>query len=191
MDLIIGVTGASGTIYAVKLLEALKERKEVVTHVIFSDYAWINLEIETEYTKEEILSLADHCYDNRDLAACISSGSYPVDGVVVLPCSMKTLSGIANGYADNLITRVCDVALKERRRLVVCPRETPLNTIHLKHLYELSQMGAVIVPPMPAFYNHPETVEDIVNHQIMKILDQFRIPFEGAKRWGEKVQDRV
>ena len=163
----------------------------MVTHVIFSDYAWINLEIETEYTKEEIFSLADHCYDNRDLAACISSGSYPVDGVVVLPCSMKTLSGIANGYADNLITRVCDVALKERRRLVVCPRETPLNTIHLKHLYELSQMGAVIVPPMPAFYNHPETVEDIVNHQIMKILDQFRIPWEGAKRWGEKVRDHV
>lgn len=191
MDLIIGVTGASGTIYAVKLLEALKEREEVVTHVILSDYAWINLEIETEYTKEEILSLADHCYDNRDLAACISSGSCPVDGVVVLPCSMKTLSGIANGYADNLITRVCDVALKERRRLVVCPRETPLNTIHLKHLYELSQMGAVIVPPMPAFYNHPETVEDIVNHQIMKILDQFRIPWEGAKRWGEEVRDRV
>ena len=178
MDLIIGVTGASGTIYAVKLLEALKEREEVVTHVIFSDYAWINLEIETEYT-------------NRDLAACISSGSYPVDGVVVLPCSMKTLSGIANGYADNLITRVCDVALKERRRLVVCPRETPLNTIHLKHLYELSQMGAVIVPPMPAFYNHPETVEDIVNHQIMKLLDQFRISWEGAKRWGEKVRDHV
>ena len=191
MDLIIGVTGASGTIYAVRLLEALKKTESVTTHVIFSDYAWVNLEIETGYTKEDVLSLADHSYDNRDLAACISSGSYPADGVIILPCSMKTLSGIANGYADNLITRVCDVALKERRRLVICPRETPLNTIHLKHMYELSQMGAVIAPPMPAFYNHPETVEDIVNHQIIKILDQFRIPCEGAKRWGEKVQDRV
>ena len=191
MDLIIGVTGASGTIYAVKLLEALKKTESVTTHVIFSDYARVNLEIETGYTIEDVLSMADHSYDNRDLAACISSGSYPAAGVIILPCSMKTLSGIANGYADNLITRVCDVALKERRRLVICPRETPLNTIHLKHMYELSQMGAVIAPPMPAFYNHPETVEDIVNHQIMKILDQFRIPFEGAKRWGEKVQDRV
>ena len=159
--------------------------------MIFSDYARVNLEIETGYTIEDVLSLADHSYDNRDLGACISSGSYPAEGVIILPCSMKTLSGIANGYADNLITRVCDVALKERRRLVICPRETPLNTIHLKHMYELSQMGAVIAPPMPAFYNHPETVEDIVNHQIMKILDQFRIPCEGAKRWGEKVQDRV
>ena len=191
MDMIIGVTGASGTIYAVKLLEALKKTESVTTHVIFSDYARVNLEIETGYTIEDVLSMADHSYDNRDLAACISSGSYPAEGVIILPCSMKTLSGIANGYADNLITRVCDVALKERRRLVICPRETPLNTIHLKHMYELSQMGAVIAPPMPAFYNHPETVEDIVNHQIMKILDQFRIPFEGAKRWGEKVQDRV
>ena len=117
MDLIIGVTGASGTIYAVKLLEALKKTESVTTHVIFSDYAWVNLEIETGYTKEDVLSLADHSYDNRDLAACISSGSYPADGVIILPCSMKTLSGIANGYADNLITRVCDVALKERRRL--------------------------------------------------------------------------
>ena len=178
MDMIIGVTGASGTIYAVKLLEALKKTESVTTHVIFSDYARVNLEIETGYTIEDVLSMADHSYDNRDLAACISSGSYPAAGVIILPCSMKTLSGIANGYADNLITRVCDVALKERRRLVICPRETPLNTIHLKHMYELSQMGAVIAPPMPAFYNHPETVEDIVNHQIMKILDQFRIPFE-------------
>ena len=152
MDLIIGVTGASGTIYAVKLLEALKKTESVTTHVIFSDYAWVNMEIETGYTKEDVLSLADHSYDNRDLAACISSGSYPADGVIILPCSMKTLSGIANGYADNLITRVCDVAVKERRRLVICPRETPLNTIHLKHMYELSQMGAVIAPPMPATF---------------------------------------
>ena len=126
MDMIIGVTGASGTIYAVKLLEALKKTESVTTHVIFSDYARVNLEIETGYTIEDVLSLADHSYDNRDLGACISSGSYPAEGVIILPCSMKTLSGIANGYADNLITRVCDVALKERRRLVICPRETPL-----------------------------------------------------------------
>lgn len=186
MELVIGVTGASGTIYAVKLLETLRKTEGVNTHVIFSDYAWVNLKIETGYTKEAILELADYSYDNSDLAASVASGSFPVAGVVILPCSMKTLSGIANGYADNLITRVCDVALKERRKLVICPRETPLNTIHLKHMYELSQIGAVIAPPMPAFYNHPETVEDIVNHQIMKILDQFGIPYEGARRWGEE-----
>lgn len=187
MELVIGVTGASGTIYAVKLMETLRKTEGVTTHVIFSDYAWMNLKIETGYTKEAVLELADYSYDNCDLAASVASGSFPVDGVIVLPCSMKTLSGIANGYADNLITRVCDVALKERRKLVICPRETPLNTIHLKHMYELSQMGAVIAPLMPAFYNHPETVEDIVNHQIMKILDQFRIPYEGARRWGEEM----
>ena len=118
MDLIIGVTGASGTIYAVKLLEALKKTESVTTHVIFSDYAWVNLEIEPGYKREDVLSLADHSYDNRDLAACISSGSYPADGVIILPCSMKTLSGIANGYADNLITRVCDVAFTGNPELV-------------------------------------------------------------------------
>lgn len=183
MELVIGVTGASGTIYAVKLLETLKKTEGVTSHVIFSEYAWVNLKIETGYTKDKVLRLADYNYENGDLTAPVSSGSFPTDGVIILPCSMKTLSGIASGYADNLITRVCDVALKERRKLVICPRETPLNTIHLKHMYELSEMGAVIAPPMPAFYNHPETVEDIVNHQIMKIMDQFWIPYEGARRW--------
>lgn len=186
MNLVIGVTGASGTMYAVRLLEALKRAEGVTTHVIFSRYAWVNLEMETGDEREEVMALADFCYDNEDLASPVSSGSFPIDGVVVLPCSMKTLAGVACGYADHLITRVCDVALKERRRLVLCPRETPLNSIHLKHMYELSQMGAVIAPPMPAFYNHPETIDDIISHQVMKVLDQFGIAYEKARRWGEE-----
>ncbi len=183
MDLIVGITGASGVILGVHLLKELREIPEVRTHVVLSDYAWINLELETDLKREDVMALADVCYDNRDLAADISSGSFPIDGVIVLPCSMKTLSGIANGYSDNLIVRTCDVAMKERRPLVICPRETPLGTIHLKHMYELSQAGAVILPPMPAFYNHPDSINDVVDHIVMKVMDQFGIRRTHERRW--------
>ena len=151
MELVVGVSGASGTIYGVRLLEALKGLENVRTHVVFSEYAFVNLEIETPYKRSYIESLADVLYDNRNLAADISSGSFPVDGVVVLPCSMKTLAGVAAGFCDQLIARACDVALKEKRRLVLCPRETPLNAIHLENMLKLSRLGAVIMPPMPGF----------------------------------------
>lgn len=183
MELVLGITGASGVIYGVQLLKAIKAIPEIRVHLVASDYAWVNMELETGVSRVEVEQLADVCYDNHDLAADISSGSFLVDGVIVLPCSMKTLAGIACGYSDNLITRVCDVALKERRRLVICPRETPLNTIHLRQMYELSQMGAVILPPIPAFYHQPETIEDIVNHTVMKVLDQFGIRREADRRW--------
>lgn len=183
MDLVVGVTGASGTIYAVKLLEALKSMENVTTHVIFSEYAWMNLEIETDFKKADIMNMSDILYDNRDLAAPVASGSYPVDGVIVLPCSMKTLASVSMGLCDNLISRVCDVAMKEQRKLVICPRETPLNAIHLENMLKLSRLGAAIVPPMPGFYSRPETVEEIINHHIMKVLDQFGLNYDKGKRW--------
>lgn len=186
MELVVGVSGASGTIYGVRLLEALKGLENVRTHVVFSEYAFVNLEIETPYKRSYIESLADVLYDNRNLAADISSGSFPVDGVVVLPCSMKTLAGVAAGFCDQLIARVCDVALKEKRRLVLCPRETPLNAIHLENMLKLSRLGAVIMPPMPAFYSHPESVEDIIDHHIMKVMDQFGLTYASGRRWKDE-----
>lgn len=182
MNLVIGITGASGTVYGVRLLEELK-KKDVTTHLIMSKFAYVNLEIETEYTKEYVYSLVDYFYSNDDLAANVSSGSFQVDGAVIIPCSMKTLSSVANGYCDNLIARVCDVTLKERRRLIMCPRETPLNAIHLENMLKLARLGVDIIPPMPAFYNNPKTLDDIVNHHTMKVMDHLGIPFEEGKRW--------
>lgn len=184
MEIVIGVTGATGTIYAIKLLEALKDIENVNTHLIMSEWAIKNLEIETDYTLEYVQHLADCIYDSRDLSAKTSSGSFITDGMVILPCSMKTLSAIANGYDDNLISRTAGVMIKEGRKLVVCPRETPLSTIHLENMLKLSRIGVRMVPPMPAFYSHAQSVEDILNHHVMKVLDQFGIPYSKAKRWN-------
>ncbi|MFL0168460.1 UbiX family flavin prenyltransferase [Candidatus Clostridium helianthi] len=184
MELVVGVTGATGTIYAVKLLEALKEVENVNIHLIMSEWAIKNLEIETGYSMDYLRDLADFTYDSKDLGAKTSSGSFITNGMVILPCSMKTLSAIANGYDDNLISRTAGVMLKEGRKLILCPRETPLSTIHLENMLKLSRVGAKIVPPMPAFYNKPETIEDIVNHHVMKVLDQFEIQYSKGKRWN-------
>ena len=181
--IVVGVTGASGIIYAVRLLEALREAEDVKVYTVFSRYAWLNLENETAYTQEYIRSLSDAMFDNGDLAASISSGSFRIDGTVILPCSMKTLSAAANGYADNLISRVIDVAVKEKRKLVLSPRETPLSPIHLRNMLTMAECGALILPPMPAFYTNPESVDDIVSHHTMKILDYFDIGYPGEKRW--------
>lgn len=183
MKLVIGITGASGIIYGVKLLEALDSFPGIETHLVMSDWAKKNLEIETEYTLEYVYSLANKIYENNDLSASISSGSYKTDGMIVLPCSMKTLSAISNGYDDNLISRASGVILKENRKLVLCPRETPLSTIHLENMLKLSKIGVQIIPPMPAFYNKPNSIDDIVNHAIMKILDQFEIQYDKGSRW--------
>ncbi|AQR96856.1 MULTISPECIES: UbiX family flavin prenyltransferase [Clostridium] len=183
MEIIIGVTGATGTIYAVKLLEALKENKNVNTHLIMSKWAKNNLEIETGYTLDYVGSLASKIYDNENLGAKTSSGSFITDGMVIVPCSMKSLSSIANGYSDSLISRTADVMMKEGRKLILCPRETPLSSIHLENMLKLSRLGVRIVPPMPAFYNNPLNLDDIINHQVMKILDQFGINHEIGKRW--------
>jgi len=183
MEIIVGITGATGTIYAVRLLEALKKFEHVNIHLVMSQWAQQNLITETKYDLEYINSLSDAVYDNFNMGAKISSGSFLTDAMLIVPCSMKTLSSIANGYCDNLIARAADVTLKEGRKLILSPRETPLSAIHLQNMLKLSQLGVKIVPPMPAFYNKPETVEDIINHQVMKLLDQLNLSFPDGKRW--------
>ena len=181
--LIVGMSGASGVIYGIRLLELLKTIREVETHLVMSPSAKLNLEIETSHTAGYVESLADVVHSFRNQAASISSGSFKTDGMVIAPCSMKTLSAIVNSYADSLLVRAADVVLKERRRLVLMPRETPLHVGHCKLLYEAALLGAVISPPLPAFYNKPETIDDLVNHTVGRILDLFDLDAEIVKRW--------
>ena len=182
--LIVGMSGASGSIYAIRMLEMLKCMEGVETHLIMSRYAKVNIEMESMHTAEYVQSLADVVHNVSNQAASISSGSFKTDGMVIAPCSMKTLSAIANSYNDNLIVRAADVVLKEQRRLVLMPREVPLHVGHCKLLYEVAQLGAVISPPMPAFYNQPQTIDDIVNHSVGRVLDIFGLDTGLVKRWG-------
>ncbi|NQS76303.1 MAG: UbiX family flavin prenyltransferase [Peptococcaceae bacterium] len=182
MEIVVGITGATGSVYAVRLLEALKE-KGVYTHLIMSHWAKENTVVEAKYSLDYLEGLAAEVHDNKNLGARTSSGSYVTDGMVVVPCSMKTLSSIANGYCENLISRSADVTIKEGRKLVICPRETPLSPIHLRNMLCLAEAGVKIVPPMPAFYNNPSSIDDIVNHHVMKLLDQFGINNANGKRW--------
>lgn len=184
MRLIIAMSGATGLIYGIRLLEVLKPMPDVETHLIMSRTAKMNAVIETDWSVKGIEALADEVHSDKDLAASISSGSFTTDGMVVVPCSMKSLSGIANSYADTLIVRAADVVLKEHRRLVVVPRETPLHVGHCKLLYEAAQLGAIIVPPMPAFYNRPQTIDDIINHTVGRLLDLYGLDAGIVKRWS-------
>lgn len=187
MRLIIGMSGSSGVIYGIRLLEMLKDIDNVETHLVMSSYARLNIGIETDYSPQYVEELADVVHNHRNQAANISSGSFKTDGMIIAPCSMKTLSGIVNSYADSLIIRAADVVLKERRKLVLMPREVPLHTGHCKLMFEASQLGAIIAPPMPAFYNKPQTIDDIVNHSVSRVLDLFDIDTGTAKRWdGQK-----
>ncbi|MDV7352134.1 non-oxidative hydroxyarylic acid decarboxylases subunit B [Rhodococcus oxybenzonivorans] len=181
--IIVAITGASGAPFAVRLLETLRDMPEIETHLVMSTWARSNIEMETTYSVREVAELGDVTYKVGEQGAAISSGSFRTAGMIVVPCSMRTLAGIRHGYADNLICRAADVVLKERRRLVVVPRETPLNEIHLENMLALSRMGARIVPPMPAFYNRPEMISDIVDHVVVRILDQFDIDAPQARRW--------
>lgn len=181
--LIVGISGASGVIYGIRMLELLKTMDEVETHLVMSRYARLNIEIETAYTPQDVESLADVVHGFSNQAASISSGSFKTKGMVIAPCSMKTLSAIANSSADSLLTRAADVVLKERRRLVLMPREAPLHVGHCKLLYEVAQLGAVIAPPMPAFYNQPQTIDDLVNHTVGRVLDLFGLDTGILKRW--------
>ena len=181
--LIVAMTGATGAPLGVHLLQTLREIPEVETHLIVSKWARATIELETPYTVRDVYALADVVHGAGDQAATISSGSFRTDGMVVIPCSMKTLAGIRTGYADGLIGRAADVVLKERRRLVLVARETPLSEIHLDNMLALARMGAVILPPMPAFYNQPSSVGDIVNHVTTRVLDQFDIDAPDAHRW--------
>jgi len=182
MRLVVAVTGATGSIYAVKLLEALKAN-EVDVHLIVSHWAEKTLQLEMGLTIGDIQKLSGSHYEEDDLSAPVSSGSFQHDGMVIIPCSMKTLAAIAHGFDENLIIRAADVTLKERRRLILVPRETPLNTVHLKNMLTLSQLGAVIMPPMPAFYYHPKSIDDIVNHLVGRILDHFGQEQQLVSRW--------
>jgi 4-hydroxy-3-polyprenylbenzoate decarboxylase len=181
--LIVGISGASGVIYGIRLLEVLKAMGGVETHLVMSRYARLNIEIETTYTPQDVEALADVVHSFGNQAAAISSGSFRTDGMVIAPCSMKTLSAIAHSTADSLLARAADVVLKEQRRLVLMPREAPLHVGHCKLLYEAAQLGAVIAPPMPAFYSQPQTIDDLINHTVGRVLDLFGLDAGIIRRW--------
>ena len=180
--LIVGITGATGTIFGVRLLQMLQD-SDVETHLVMSKWAARTLAHETPYTVEEVRQMATHNYGSGDQGAVISSGSFLTLGMVIAPCSMRTLAAIAQGNGDNLIHRAADVVLKERRKLALVVREAPLSDIHLENMLKLSRMGAIIVPPVPAFYNHPQNLDDMINHIVMRTLDQFEIHLDVMKRW--------
>ncbi|MBX7551712.1 non-oxidative hydroxyarylic acid decarboxylases subunit B [Streptomyces sp. NPDC004232] len=184
MRLVVGMTGATGAPLGVRLLEHLRELPDVETHLVLSRWARTTIELETGLSVADVSALADVTHHPEDQGATISSGSFRTDGMVIVPCSMKTLAGIRTGYAEGLVARAADVVLKERRKLVLVPRETPLSEIHLRNMLELARMGVHVVPPMPAFYNNPRTVDDIVDHITARILDQFDLPAPAAKRWA-------
>lgn len=187
--LIVGLTGASGAIYGIRLLEILKSVPSVETHLVISQAARRTISLETDYLLKDIHALADVIYDDRDIGASISSGSFRVNGMVILPCSIKSLSGIVHSYTDTLVTRAADVVLKEGRKLVLCVRETPLHLGHLRLMTQAAELGAVIMPPVPAFYFQPKTIDDIVNQTVNRVLDQFEIdlPDDLFQRWeGDK-----
>ena len=167
-----GISGASGVVYGVRLLSALQENK-VETHLVISNSGEKNIQIETDYNIDEVKQMASFVYDNKNMAAKVSSGSFLVDGMVVVPCTIKTLSGIANSYSENLIVRAADVTLKEKRKLVLVVRETPLHKGHLKLMMKAADNGAHILPPVPSFYHYPKTIDDIINQTVGKILDLF------------------
>ncbi|HGL6326338.1 TPA: UbiX family flavin prenyltransferase [Citrobacter amalonaticus] len=183
--LIIGISGASGAIYGVRLLQVLRDVPDVETHLIMSQAARQTLSLETDLSLRDVQALASVTHDARDIAASISSGSFQSAGMVILPCSIKTLSGIVHSYTDGLLTRAADVVLKERRPLVLCVRETPLHLGHLRLMTQAAEIGAVIMPPVPAFYHRPQTLDDVINQTVNRVLDQFDIalPQDLFTRW--------
>ena len=180
--LIVGMTGATGAILGVRLLEALKD-SAVESHLVISNWARRTIEHETPYSFKQVCALASVYHGSANMAAEISSGSFRTDGMVVIPCSMRTLGSIAHGTGEHLIHRAADVVLKERRRLILVARESPLSELHLENMLKLARIGVTIVPPMPAFYNHPKSINDIVDHIVARVLDQFGISVPFAKRW--------
>lgn len=182
MRLIIGLTGSSGIIYGLRMLEVLK-RYKVDIHLIMTEWAKKCLTLETDYDFKYVTSLTEHYSDDSNMAASVSSGTYKTDGMIIIPCSMKTLSSIANGYEETLVARAAGVTMKESRKLVIVPRETPLTSIHLENMLKLARIGVVILPAMPGFYNRPTNIDEIINHVVGKCLDQFGIDHDLFKRW--------
>ena len=185
--LIVAITGATGSIFGVRLLEVLQDT-EIETHLIVSRWGARTLVLETPHALEDVKSMATVVHQENDQGAALSSGSFVTLGMVIAPCSMKTLSAIAYGQGSELVARAADVVLKERRRLVLLVRETPFNDIHLENMLKLSRMGVVIAPPVPGFYNRPETLDDIVNHTVNRTLDLFDIHLDVAERWSGMIE---
>ena len=183
--MIIGISGASGVIYGIRLLSVLRDLPDVETHLVISRAGAITIGLETEYTLEQVTTLADVTYREQDIAARISSGSFKTDGMIVIPCSMKTLAGIAQSFSDNLLLRAADVVLKDRRRLILVARETPLHLGHLRLMTQLTEMGAIIAPPMPAFYHKPQSLDDIINQTVNRVCDlaEIELPQDLFTRW--------
>ena len=182
--IVIGISGASGVIYGIRMLEMLKET-DFETHLIISNSGRLNIKIETGYKPEDVEAIANFIYDDKDMAASLSSGSFLTEGMVVIPCTIKSLSGIANSYNENLLVRAADVTLKEKRKLVLVVRETPLHIGHLRLMTLAAEMGAHLLPPVPSFYHWPKTIDDIIDQTIGKIFDYFGIQHDLFKRWGE------
>ncbi len=182
--IVIGISGASGVTYGVRILEVLR-KTECETHLIISDAGRLNIEIETRYKPAEVEAMADFVYDHKDMAASLSSGSFLTEAMVVIPCTIKSLSGIANSYNENLLVRAADVTLKEKRKLVLVVRETPLHIGHLRLMTKAAEMGAHLLPPVPSFYHQPKTIEDIIDQTIGKVLDYIGIEHALFDRWGE------
>ncbi|MDP4127376.1 MAG: UbiX family flavin prenyltransferase [Bacillota bacterium] len=192
MRMVVGISGASGAIYGVRTVEALYGLG-VEAHLVISGTAMKTIEYETKYSSQDLYRMAAAVYENNDLGAAISSGSFKVNGMIVAPCSIKTLAGIANSFNNELLTRVADVQLKERRKLVLLLRETPLHLGHIQHMMSVTQMGGVILPPVPSFYHLPKTIDDIVNQSVQKALDQFDLEANLFKRWAgmeQTIMDR-
>ena len=182
MRLVVGITGSTGIIYGIRMLEALK-RLKIETHLIISEWAKKCLILETKYNLKYVKSLVESYSDDSNMASSVSSGTYKTDGMIVIPCSMKTLAAIANGYDETLVARAAGVTIKESRKLVLVTRETPFSSIHLENMLKLARIGVVILPPIPGFYNTPKTIDDLVNHTVGKCLDQFDIDHKLFKRW--------
>ncbi len=188
--IVVGMTGASGAIYGIRFLEVLSTM-DIETHLVISEAAEKTIELETPWTMKQVKDLAHTCHENKNIGASIASGSFLTDGMVVIPCTIKTLSSVANSYNDNLLARAADVTIKEKRNLVLVVRETPLHKGHLRLMMAAADLGATILPPVPAFYTHPRTIDDVVNQLVGKVLDTFHIEHNLFRRWGSAETDRA
>lgn len=182
--IVLAISGASGAVYGVRLLQMLRAMDHVRTHLTVSEAGWLNLQQELDMPRAKLEDLADVVYPVQDVGAAIASGSFPCDGMVIAPCSMRTLAAVAHGLSDNLITRAADVMLKERRKLILMVRETPLNLAHLRNMTSVTEMGGIIFPPVPSFYHRPESIQQMVDHTLSRVLDVLGLPQADAPRWA-------
>ncbi|HEY8904923.1 MAG TPA: UbiX family flavin prenyltransferase [Rhodoferax sp.] len=182
--IIVAISGASGAVYGVRLLQVLRDLTGVQTHLTVSEAGWLNLQQELDLPRSQVEALADQVYAVHDVGAALASGSFQCDGMVVAPCSMRTLAAVAHGLSDNLITRAADVMLKERRRLILMVRETPLNLAHLRNMTSVTEMGGIIFPPLPAFYQKPQSIAEMVDHTVSRVVDLLGLPQASSPRWA-------